>query len=876
MRWRRRRQEDDLERELRSDLELEAAEQRAKGLSDEEARLAARRAFGNPTLVKEDLREVWGWASWERFQQDLRYALRVLRKSHGFALAAVVTLALGIGANATMFSLVDAVLLRPLPYPEASRLVHAQWLFANGGVPSVTGAEFEFWNTRNRVFDSAAAVGLFASGMNLATGSEPEHLKVLRVSRDFFRTLGVPPSLGRSFTEDEDRPGGPRAVMLAYRLWQDQFGGDPAIVGRTVSIDSEPYVVAGVMPKTFQFVLPPWAAAGSVEAWVPLQLLFDPHNQGHNFTMVARLKAGVTPEQAQGDMRRLLADLRQSLPGHVGPREGGMVLVPYQTWVTGDVRAPLLILFATVALVLLIAAVNVANLFLARAVTRQPEIAVRLALGASGGRIVRQMLTEHLLLAGVGGGLALQAAPWTAHALAAVVPSSVPLTAQPEIDVRVLAFTFLLATGAGIAAGLVPAVGASRLNFNDAIKRRDRTESGSSVHRRLRSLMVTGEVALSVLLLSGGMLLILSLMSLERVNPGFNARDVWTFHLSLPRQRFTTARQTWGLEQALLARLAALPGVDSAAAVSALPLEPGLNGDTRVTSGGHETHVYVEKRSATSDYFRVMQIPVLRGRGFEPTDTAEAAPIVVVNKTFARLCCSGREALGSHVMLREGPNGELPREIVGIVDDTREEAIADAAPAMVFVPAAQLDDVLAQQMFGNSAWVVRSPTPLRLSEVKRVVADVDPAEAVANFSPMAALVAESVAPNQFVAVLMTVFAGLALVLAAVGLYGVLAYSVAGRTREIGLRMALGARRLDVLRMVFAESLRTALVGVAIGLAGAFGLTRFLSALLFGVSPHDPLTFVSIAGVLTVVALAAGVIPARRAMAVEPMIALRSE
>ncbi len=807
--------------------------------------------------------------------QDLRYGIRMLSKNPGFTAVAALTLAFGIGANTAILSLVNAILLRPLPYPDSDRLVHAQWLFDHGNVPSVTAMEFAFWKEHSRAFENAAAVDLFPSGFNLVAGQEPEHVKVLKVSRDFFRTLGVHPILGRAFTADEDRPNGPKAVMLSHGLWQRRFASDPGIIGRTITLDGESYAVTGVLPKGFQFVLP-WTTVQDLDVWAPLRLVPDPHDQGHNFAMIARLKPGIKLEGAQSDMARVLAEIREAVPGHVAPGERGVSLVPYLKWVTGDVRSPLLILFAAVGLVLLIATGNVANLVLARAVARQPEVAVRLALGASGGRVLRQLLTENLLRSFLGGGVVMVAARWTVRALMALAPRGLPIAAEPQIDFRVLVFTFFIAAAAGVAAGLVPAFGASRLNLSQSIKQGARAVSGHWGHRRLRNIMVTAEVSLSVLLLTGAMLLILSLAALEHVNPGFNPQNLSTFHLWLPSQRFKTAVATWDFEQRVLARVSGLPGVESAAVVSALPLEFGLNGDTRIIGGGHETHVYVEKRSASLEYFKTMQIPVLRGRAFKDSDTASAPLVVIVNQAFASKCCAARDVLGSLVTLNEGMKADLGREVVGIVGDARETAIREPASPMVYFPPAQLDNELVRAVFSGSSWVVRSEAPLGVNEVRRAVAQADSGEAVADFAPMAALVEESVATDRFLARLMSAFAGLALLLAAIGLYGVLSYSVAERTHEIGLRMALGAERRDLLGMVLRQGLRVALVGAAIGLALALALSRLLGDLLFGVRPTDPGAIAGVAAIVSVVALIACYVPARRATKVDPMVALRHE
>lgn len=863
-----------LDDEVRSFVDMLADDKVAQGIAPEEARRQAHIEAGGIEQLKEATRDAHTGAWLESFVRDVRYGLRMLARTPDFSAVAVLTLALGIGANTAIFSLVNVLLLRPLAYPQSGRLVHAQWRFAQGDVPSVTGTEFAFWTEHSRAFESTAAVALFPSGFNLVTGSEPAYVKALAVSRDFFRTLGVQPVLGRTFTADEDRPNTPKAVVLSYGLWQRRFASDPGIVGRTIQLDNTSYLVTGVMPKGFVFVLP-YAVVQHVDAWVPLALVPDAHDQGHDFTMIARLNPGIRLEQAQSDMARVLAEIRQDIPGHVRSNEGGMWLVPYQKWVTGDIRAPLLILFAAVGLVLLIATVNVANLILTRAVVRQPEVAVRLALGASQGRVLRQLLTEHLLLAFLGGALAVIVAPVAVHALLAFAPQSLPLTAVPHVDLAVLAFAFCVSAAAGLAAGILPAMSASRSDVSNSIKQGARTLSGNSAHARLKNFMVTGEVALSVLLLSGAMLLTLSLIALERTDPGFNPRALSTFHLWIPADKFETAATTWDFERRLLARLSSVPGAESAAVVSALPLEPGLNGDATVTTGKREAHVYVEKRSASPDYFRTMQIPVVQGRAFRESDDASAGLVVIVNQTFAHLCCPGGNVLGGQVALNAGSKGTWPRQIVGVVADTREEAIAEPAPAMVFFPPAQLDDEL-RAVFSGSSWVIRSHAPLSAGEIQRAVAHVDNGEAVADFAPMTDIVAESLAPSRFITTLMIVFAALALLLAAIGLYGVLSYSVAERTHEIGLRMALGAERRDVRAMVLSDGFRVALPGVAVGLALALALTRLLRNLLFGVSPTNPEALLAVTLILVAVASLASYIPGWRATRVDPMTALRYE
>jgi predicted permease len=804
----------------------------------------------------------------------------MLAKNPGFTAVAVLTLALGIGANTAIFSVVNAVLIRPLLYPHADRLVHVHWLFKQGNVLSVTGEEYAFWKEHSRVFESAAAHNLFTTGFNLLAGEEPEHVKGWGVSRDFFRVLEVQPFLGRSFTPEEDRPGGPRAVILSYGLWHARFGADPAVVSRAISLNGESYNVVGVMPKEFEFALP-YVSVNDVQLWVPLRLVPDPKDDGHNYAMVARLKPGVSLGEAQSDMARVLVEIQRSVPGHLYPGDRGVLLVPYQKWVTGEVREPLLILLVAVGLVLLIATVNVANLLIVRSATRRTEMAVRLALGASAGRVLRQLVIESLLVALAGGATALVVAPWAVRLLVAISPAGLPLAGQARIDWRVLGFTLLVASVAGIAAGLAPSLRVQRLNLSLSLKESGRAASPGSGRERLRRWLVGAEVALSTLLLTGALLLAFSLIKLERVQPGFTTENLWTFHISLTPARLTTASAAWDFEQQTLARLKELPGVQAASVASSLPFEPSLNFQVNVKDGGHETGVYAGVvRSISRDYFRTMDVPVLRGRAFEDSDTATATQVVIVNRAFARECCQGHDPVGSLVFFPPGfgPKGNTGRQIVGVAGDTKEDALNALSPPTIYLPQNQLDDDLSRMIYMGSlsSWAVRSSAALDFVEVQRAIGQVDRGEAVADLQPMSQVVAGSLAGNRFEAMLMAVFAGAALLLAAVGLYGVISYLVAERTHEIGIRVALGAKRRDILRLVLGEGLRLFGIGTVAGLAGALVLTRFLSSMLFGVRPTDPATFLAAAVVLILVAVLASYIPARRAAKVDPMVPLRYE
>jgi putative ABC transport system permease protein len=880
MRWyqrlfRRARTEKRLNTELRVHLEQQIADYIATGMTPEEARRRARLEFGGLDQVKEECRDVGAARFVETLIQDLRYGLRQLRRDPGFTVVAVITLAVGVGVNSAIFSLVNAVLLQPLPYPNSGQLVHVDWLFRGGNVPSVTGEEYGFWKQHSRVFQSAAAYSLFPDGFNLLAGAEPQYVKGWAVSRDFFQTFGTQPFLGRGFTKDEEQPGGPRAVVLRYGLWKGRFGASRNIVGRNVILDGQGYSVVGVMPRGFGFSLP-YAPTGNIQVWLPLRLVPDPNHHGHNYLMVARLKRGVSLAQAQADMGHVLAEIRRAVPGYVDPGERGATLIPYQEWITGDVRGPLLILMFAVSLVLLIASVNFSNLLIARGSSRQTEMAVRLALGAGLGRVRRQLITESVLVALAGGTAAIIAAPWAARLLVAISPQELPLAGEVRVDFRVLLFTLLVAALAGIAAGLAPAFRLRRLDVGPTLKEGARTSSAGFARERGRRWLVGVEIALSTLLLSGALLLTFSLIALERVRPGFDAQDLWSFHISLTPAVSRTNSAIRSFEEGVLERLKEIPGVKSASVASSLPLEPSFNFEANVKRGDQESQVYVDARSIDPHFFQTMAIPVLNGRAFTESDTATSPPVVIVNQAFAQQCCHGRGAIGSLVFA--GFEGKIGGQIVGVVGNTKEDAMNAPSPPVLYFPQAQLRGRFARGIYLglSSSWAIRTSTPPDFAEIQRAVGQVNPSEAVGDLQPTGKIVAESLASNQFEALLMAVFAVIALLLAAIGLYGIASYLVVERTHEIGIRVALGAHKYDVFKLVIGQGLKLALVGVAIGVAGAFAFTRFLSSLLYGVKPTDPLTLIIVSVILVAVALVACFVPARRAAKVDPMTALRHE
>jgi putative ABC transport system permease protein len=873
--WYRRRARDaDLERELRGHLELEAVEQQAAGLSPHEAARAAHLALGNTVKIEEDVRAAWGLQWLEILLQDLRFGLRQLYRNPGFATVVVLTLALGIGANTAIFSIIDGVFLRPLPYPQSDRLVYPLWISNGESDDSVGAADYLFWKEHTLAFESAGAYQPGA-GSNLVIGRGARFVRVTHVTPGLFRTLGVSPMLGNDFTQAEGRPNGPRAIILSYGLWRSAFDDEGKAIDRTVEMNGATYVVAGVMPRDFQFV----AAA---DVYTPLQLTFHPDDHDQNYGMVARLRPGVTFEQAQAEVAQVFGEFKQMYPGAVWQGWRGLQLISYHQELTGNVRTPLWVLFGAVLLVLLIAIANVTGLFLGRAASRRPEILLRTALGASPARLRRQLVTEGILLAAIGGALALLLAACGLRWLLAIVPQTVsldlstsllPLAGQVKLNGGVLAFTLGASLLAGVAAGLFPFFRARALNLYEGLKQGSE-RSGSDVRRpHARSVLVTAEVAISVVLLVGAGLLAKSFFKLLSVDTGFRPQGLWTLQMALPPTRYATTAQAWTLQQRVMQRLEAIPGVTGVATTSNLPVERGLRYPYEIPRCGRFT---VQLRAISPHYFGVMHIPLLAGREFLSTDQANA---VIINNELARQCWPGQDAVGQ-VVGQQGAAGKVSAQVVGVVGDTKEGSLDSPAMPVVYVPQWTVSDKFTQLVHGwfLSAWVIRSKTPLNLQVVSKAVSSVDPTLPVARFEAMKSFIANSftVSESRFLSALLGAFTALALSLAVIGIYGILAYLVAGRTREIGVRMALGARKTDVLHIVLREGFRLTLIGLAIGIAGAVAVTRLLASLLFNVKPTDPATIAVVSVVVVTAALLACYIPARRAMRVDPMVALRYE
>jgi putative ABC transport system permease protein len=803
--------------------------------------------------------------------QDARYAVRMLRKNPAFALVAVVALALGIGANTSIFSVVNTVLLRPLPYKEADRLVVVWEDRTKQGYPRDTPAagNFTAWREQNRVFEGMAAVANVS--INLTGAGEPERLEGRRVSAELFPLLGVEPQLGRAFTPEEDQPGSNTVVLLSHGLWQRRFGGDPSIVGRQLTLGGYAFTVVGVMPAHFQF------PAREDELWIPIA--FTPQEAAnrsrHFLQVVARLKDGVTLEQAQAEMSAIAARMEQQYPDtntHLGA-----TVVPLHEQLVGDIRPALLVLLGAVGFVLLVACANVANLLLARAAARQKEIALRVALGASRLRLVRQFLTESVMLSLVGGGVGLLLSLWGVTVLKAFIPESIAQAREIAVDARVLGFTLLVSLLTGFVFGLAPAAQASRFNLNETLKEGGRDSSTGRRGNRLRSLLVVAEVAISLVLLVGAGLLINSFLRLRGVDPGFRADNLLTMAVQLPQSKYPDGARRSAFYDEVLRRVESLPGVQSATVTNWIPLV--RQGDSMGVSvegtpdpaPGQGNRPAIVVRVVSPRYFETLGIQLLQGRPFDArTDRADTPNVVVISEAAARKFWPNQSPLGKRLTVGSPSNPEDWMEVVGVARDVRQFGLDAEPKPQMYLSYAQAD------FFAPRHLVVRTEgEPLNLAgTVRQTVWGIDRDQPVAQVRPMEDVLSDSIARQRFSMLLLGIFAGVALILAAVGIYGVMSYTVAQRTHEIGIRLALGAQKRDVLRLAVGQGLRLVLVGVAIGLVAAVALTRLMSSLLFGVSATDPLTLAAISALLVAVAALASYVPARRATKVDPMIALR--
>ena len=804
--------------------------------------------------------------------QDLRYGLRMLAKNPGFTAVAVLTLALGIGANTAIFSVVNAVLIRPLPYPNPDRIVYVTWQLRQNVMNASTVPEFEFLRDHSASFEAIAGYR-WSSDLGFGAGPNRQWLTAKRVTSGFFRALGVGPVLGRSFMAEEERPGGPQVIILSDGVWRRSFGADPRIVGRQVILNDQAYTIVGVLPRGFEFSEP-------AEAFVPLQLGRTLTDTGRNTRAIARLKPNVSVEQAQAEMATVFAQFSAAYPKNVADwGERGVRLIGYQQWLAGDYRLNLLLLFGAAGLFLLIACSNIAALILARTSSRQREISVRLALGAGRSRLFSQFLTESLLLASVGSLVGLACALWGLQTLVSSIPWDIPTKDKIGLDGRVLLFAVFVAVVTSVVFGFASYLESLKPDAYTWLKEGGPGTSRTSGRARMRQALVVGEVAISLVLLVGTGLFIESLYRLRHLKLGFDPQGVVTMRTPFSAGRFTKAADVWDFERRVLEHIKGIPGVTLAAAVTAAPLTGANNIPTELEGQPEKSIGGMEYRAISRDYFQAMKIPLLRGRAFLDTDTAGTTPVAIVSEEVARRWWPTGNPLGSRIIVgryqdKVFPEAEDPsREVVGVVGDVKQYGyLAVPPPPTVYVPAGQLFRVM-----NSTAWVVRAQVATNLEpDLRAAVASVDPEQHVMAIRPMSEIVSQTVAEPRFEALLLGLFAGLALVLSSIGLYGVISYSVSQRTHEIGIRMALGAERLDVLRRVVGQGMALALIGVGTGLVAAFVLSRFISSLLFEVKASNPTTYVIVSLALTVVALLACYLPARRATKVDPMVALRYE
>ncbi len=886
--FRREEVERDLRDELRGYVEAAAAEKIRAGMSEEQAWREARMQLGSAEAIKEEVRAV-GWENriatgW----QDVRYAARMLRKSPGFTLVAVLTLAVGIGANAALFSVVNTVLLRPLPFHNPSRLVMV-W----EGLPQLRSPVIPFSAPDLAVLErgqkSFSAVGAIQDRLyDLSGHGEPDRVVGARVSASVFPMLGITPVLGRYFTPQEDAPG-QNVVVLSYGLWQRRLGGRPDVVGEIIELDRQPYTVIGVMPKNFVFPLPGPPANGFPAAlWVPMA--FTPAElqgwgQRYDLSVLARLRDGVTLEQARSEGHLLAQEIQAQYPQSILSKDfyGARLEAPVFPWhqmVAGPVRPLLLVLLAAVAMVLLIACANVATLLLSRAAARQREIAVRRALGATRGRLVRQLLTESLLLALAGGAGGLLLAVAGKRLLLASAPASIPLEQQARLDGTVLLFVLGVSCLTAILFGLAPAWHGTGSEVQQGLQEGGRSRTPGHARQRWQSAFVAVEVGLSLVLLVGAGLLIRSFAKLLRTNLGFQADHVLTMSVPLPARAYPQAEQIRSFYRQLVDKVSNLPGVTGAGMAEDLPLQADvvhtMEIEGRPLAG---TPPVVSESWVLGDYFSAMGIPLLKGRRFTPQDNAEAQPVVIVSQDMAKEYWPGKDPIGKHIRQEDY---QPWMTVVGVAGNVNDRPVTAPRRLHIYIPYRQLSDALiADNVVGEGRAMnlaVRTPAdPAAMtSAVIAEVHSLDPDLAEADVVTMEQVVRSSLAGPRFNTSLLTVFAGFALFLATVGIYGVLAFAVAQRRHEIGIRMALGAQPRDVLRFVLGWGARLAAMGAVFGIAAALGLTRLMSGLLYGVKANDPATFVAVIVLLLTVALAAAYFPARRATRVDPMIALREE
>jgi putative ABC transport system permease protein len=807
--------------------------------------------------------------------QDIRNTLRTMARNRGFTAVAIGTLALGIAANSAIFSVVNAVILRPLPYADSNRLLAIFGVRLSYDRYPLRIPDFLDYRDRNRTFEQLSAYGNWVT--NLTGEAEPQRLVGMRVTGNYFPMLGLRATLGRVVTADDDTPARGKVAVLSYGLWKRQFGADPHVLGRKITLSGDPFSVIGVLPP--EFVMPGVKA----DVFVPMLAESDPlrRNRGSvSFLRVfGRLKPGVTIEQAKQDMNSIA---RQLTLEHPQDYDATINVIPLRDEVIGDVRLMLFVLLAAVAMVLLIACANLASFLLAKASARRKELAIRSALGGSRPRIIRQLLTESMVLALVGGGLGAISAGWLVSALMTLMPASLPRSAEVHVDARMFWLALSLSVASGLIFGLLPAFEASGADLTETLRSEGRTSAGSVGRNRLRRILVSAEVALSLVLLIGAGLLLKSFVRLRVLHPGFDSRNVITARLALPAKRYNNRAVVGAFYDKLHARLQNLPGVESAGAVSILPLSgPIASADFQIAGRPLATgkdKPTAQYRMTDWNYFPSMRMPILRGRNFSERDTAQSQPVAVISETTARTYWPGQDPVGAHVFLEDAGGNARDVLLVGVVGEVRLLDLETAPPPVLYIPLAQIPNENARWIANNMFWVIHTSGNLSGFDkiIRRELHAVDGDVAAANIQPLGEYLATAVAPRRFSLSLITVFAAVALMLAASGLYALISHFVTQRTREIGVRVALGAQSKDIFWQVVGEGLLLTTAGVAVGLAAAFGMVRLISSMLFGVTTHDTVTMLEVSALLIATGIAASYFPACRAVNVDPLTALRQD
>jgi predicted permease len=869
-RSRKQQQEDDLAREIRNHLDLEAEEHRSAGAVGDEARYAAMRALGNETRLKEEVRAMWTWTSLETFGKDLRFAARMLLKNPGFTAVAILTLGLGIGANTAIFTVVNGLMIKPLPYKDSERIVYPATVFQrqNSDRGSVSYADIVDWKAQKDLFTGVAVMG--ASNFDVTGGDQPERIRGVSSDRDYFRVFTDAPILGRVFGAEEDVPKANNVVVLSERLWMRRFGGDRNVLGTSIEIGGEPHKIIGVMPKNSTF-------PADAEIFKPIALPSPApadlvRRDNHIFRAVARLRPDVSVAEAQAKLSAMGARVAQE---HVNRAATGWKVHTLRDYIIGPAWSRMLwILLGAVAVVLLIACVNVANLLLARGAARQRELAIRTALGAGWQRLTTQFLVESSVLAFAGGVLGIGLGYAGALALVRYAPEGVPRLEFVSVDMTVLAFTVALCFMTAILFGLAPVLQATRTAPADTIREGGRSGSDGVKSARIRSVLVVSELALAVILLAGAGLLVRSFMSLQRVDPGFSTKNVLTMQVGLPRSRYARPVVAQTFEQ-ISAAIRSIPGVSSVATTSSLPVGGGgfYLGRVFLKSGQPEPPATNDTPALWSvmqpGYLDTLGIRVVSGRGFNSSDTPDSNPVILISRSMAKQMFGSESPLGRRI--RSWRDENKYREIVGVVQDVRYSGLGEEVPNNVYVPHTQ-------DSWSSQVIVIRTNREPRsvLRAVQGAIWSQDNKLAISEVKTMDEIVATELARPRFAMFLLMVFAVTALMMAAIGIYGLMSYTVAQQTREIGIRMALGALHGDILKRVAGRALILAVIGVGLGVAGALAVTRLMTAILFGVSPTDAGAFGASAAILILVAVIASYVPARRASRVDPLVALRYE